>query len=98
MFDTECDKRQDEICLVAAELAGVDAVTNPSACRFCLGCETPKGPNRATVSIAIGAVRDDPEKRAALVAKFGRIIGDKRPRKKGRCKGGKCIVVKVQSK
>jgi hypothetical protein len=52
-----CEYFDNDQCLVAKKLTGLEDITlltNPAFCEYCLACNQPKALNKATASIAIG--------------------------------------------
>lgn len=84
-----CEFLKNGECVVASELAGYPSQANDSACEVCLSGENPRGINRVTVSLAIGATgrAGDQDKMQELAKAHGVLLKGMRPdgkRKKGR--------------
>jgi hypothetical protein len=52
----ECEFLHQGNCQVAGQLVQLPCLTNPSACRACLACDTPKAINHVTVSLALNSL------------------------------------------
>lgn len=66
--------RSDGACDLATYLAGKPAAANPSACKACLSCNTPKQINNVVVSLALGVVRGDKTKASQILRDYGNLV------------------------
>lgn len=72
---TLCPFRTDTWeCRVSSTIAGCAAKANASACAVCGSLPSTGAPNQVTVSLAIGAVRDNRELAASLFERYGHLL------------------------
>lgn len=71
----KCPKCVEGVCSVARGLSGAEPRPHPTACEHCSTVATPaREINEVTVSLALGAVREDRDQTKSLLSQYGHLL------------------------